>query len=473
MTSRARRPTPARQTVGMARAQHFGWFFGRGFGPQGWLRDDYLWGHRWDRPAMYQQSAKELERAGLDLLIIEDSLSPGPREQLDLRVRSALGAPKLDPLLLTPYLFAATEHLGIAPTVNAGVYPPYLAARQFATLQHLGDYRVGLNVVTDVKGSRHFGIPELAHDDAYDRAEEWMHVVRKLWHSWADGAVVEDTETWRYADGTKLDAFEHRGAYFSLDGPLNALPFDDRRGPSTTPGHTPGAGAATHAGDPVIVSPGGSGRGLQFAGHNSDVQLALAPLDVESVRAYRERIHAAARAEGRDPSSIRILFVFTPEIVASDDEASRLVRASAHPSDADLHEVIERQSIITETDLTGQSLDRPLDLSVFGQHVSQGSIGGLVGSHDPDTPLRELFRAKFRKGRITDGTGSVGTVGQVADFIERLGDDADNDGFIFNGDLHPATVHRVLDRLVPELRRRRILRTEFGGGGLRQNLFDF
>ncbi len=457
----------------MARAQHFGWFFGRGFGPQGWLRDDYLWGHRWDRPAMYQQSAKELERAGLDLLIIEDSLSPGPREQLDLRVRSSLGAPKLDPLLLTPYLFAATEHLGVAPTVNAGVYPPYLAARQFATLQHLGDYRVGLNVVTDVKGSRHFGIPELAHDDAYDRAEEWMHVVRRLWHSWADGAVVEDTETWRYADGTKLDAFEHRGTYFSLDGPLNALPFDDRHAASTTTDGSPGAGAATHAGDPVIVSPGGSGRGLQFAGHNSDVQLALAPLDVDSVRAYRERIHAAARAEGRDPASIRILFVFTPEIVASDDEAERLVRASAHPSDADLHEVIERQSIITETDLTGQNLDRPLDLSVFDQHVSQGSIGGLVGKHDPETPLRELFTAKFRKGRITDGTGTVGTVEQVADFIERLGDDALNDGFIFNGDLHPATVHRVLDRLVPELRRRRILRTEFGGGGLRHNLFDF
>lgn len=437
--------------------QHFGWFFGRGFGPQGWLRDDYLWGHRWDRPQLYQQSAKELEQAGLDLLIVEDSISPGPAEQLDLRVRSALGAPKLDPLLLTPYLFAATTHLGVAPTVNAGVYPPYLAARQFSTLQHLSDYRVGLNVVTDVKSSRHFGIPELDHDKAYDRAEEWMHVVRQLWHSWADGAIVEDTDTWRYADGSKLDAFQHRGEYFELDGPLNALPFDK-------PGNS---------GDPVIVSPGGSGRGLAFAGHNSDVQLALAPLDVESIRAYRAKIHAAAEAEGRDPASIRILFVFTPEIVSSDDEAERLVRASAHPSDADLHEVIERQSIITETDLTGQSLDAPLDLGVFGQHVSKGSIGGLVGKHDPETPLRELFIAKYRKGRITDGSGSVGTVTQVADFVERLGEEAGNDGFIFNGDLHPATVHRILDRLVPELRRRGILRSEFGGGGLRANLNDF
>ncbi|MGA1813777.1 LLM class flavin-dependent oxidoreductase [Frondihabitans sp. 4ASC-45] len=443
----------------MARMQHFGWFFGRGFGPQGWLRPDWHWNLRWDRPDLYQQSARELERAGLDLLIIEDSLSPGPREQLDLRVRGALGAPKLDPLQLTPYLFAATEHLGVAPTINAGVFPPYLAARQFATLQHLSDYRVGLNVVTDVKGSRHFGIPELAHDQSYDRAEEWMHVVRQLWHSWADGAIVEDTDTWRYADGSKLDAFEHRGEYFSLDGPLNAPPFD------------PAAGGGD--GDPVIVSPGGSGRGLEFAGRNSDVQLALAKLDVETVRAYRAKIHRAAEAEGRKATAIRILFVLTPEIVASEEEVDRIVAASAHPSDADLHEVIERQSIITETDLTGLDLDRPLDPAVFGQHVSTGSIGGLVGGADPATPLRELFVAKYRKGRISDGSGFVGTVEQVADFIERLGDDADNDGFIFNGDLHPVTVHRVLDRLVPELRKRRILRSSFGTSGLRGNLTDF
>ena len=35
------------------------------------------------------------------------------------------------------------------------------------------------------------------------------------------------------------------------------------------------------------------------------------------------------------------------------------------------------------------------------------------------------------------------------------------------------TVHRMLDELVPILRRRGILRTEFGDGGLRANLQDF
>ncbi|HWD62523.1 MAG TPA: LLM class flavin-dependent oxidoreductase, partial [Humibacter sp.] len=110
----------------MTRQQHFGWFFSRGFGPQGWGRPDWRWGYDWTKPDLYQQSVRELEQAGLDLVIMEDAISIGTPETLDLRVRSAYGGPKHDPLLLAPFLFQATSHIGIAPTVNAGITPPYL-----------------------------------------------------------------------------------------------------------------------------------------------------------------------------------------------------------------------------------------------------------------------------------------------------------------------------------------------------------
>lgn len=35
------------------------------------------------------------------------------------------------------------------------------------------------------------------------------------------------------------------------------------------------------------------------------------------------------------------------------------------------------------------------------------------------------------------------------------------------------TLHRMLDELVPILRRRGILRREYGDGGIRANLLDF
>ncbi|HWH25457.1 MAG TPA: LLM class flavin-dependent oxidoreductase [Pseudolysinimonas sp.] len=440
----------------MPRLQHFGYFFGRGFGPQAWGRPAYDWGYDWTRPQLYQQSIRELEQAGLDLLIMEDALSLGSEQTLDVRVRSAYGGPKHDPLLLAPYLFDVTQHIGIAPTINTGATPPYLAARQAATLQHLSNSRFGLNVVTDVGSARHFGAPPLPHDAAYDRADEWMRVVRQLWNSWGEGALVADTESGHFADASRIEVTHHSGTYFDgVTGPLNALPFGD--------------------GDPVVVSPGGSPRGLAFAGANSQVQLALAHLTVDSIRAYRQRVLEAAAAAGRSGADIKTLFVIKPEIVSSVEEAERVVAASTHPSDAELDFILLGQSSDAETDLTGLDLDKPLDPSVFGEHVSQGTIAGLRGGFDSfaDVTLRELVIAKARKRRVGDGDGMVGTVDEIADLFEALGDDAGNDGFIFSGDLHPTSIHRVLDELVPTLRRRGLLRREYGDGGLRGNLLDF
>lgn len=438
----------------MTRLQHFGWFLARGFGPHGWGHPYLDWDYRWTEPRLYQQAVRELEQAGFDLLIIEDAPSMGNASTIDLRIRQAFGGPKLDPLLLAPYLFAATEHLGIVPTANPAAYLPYTAARQFASLHHLSSSRLGLNVVTDTGSARHFGdAPPLGHDAAYDRAEEWLDGIRSLWRSWGDGALVADPARGLYADGSKLEAVRHRGEYFAFDGPLNAIPFPD--------------------GEPVIVSPGGSGRGLGFAGANSDVQLALAPLNAESIRAYRARIHAAAVERGRSPDDIQILFAVQPVIVSSAEEADRLVAASADPDEATLRQIAEKQSSDLETDLTALDLDRPLDLAVFGEHVSQGSINRLLGGEDPaTTPLRVLLGKLARLGRLSDRSGFVGTADEFADVIEELGEDADNDGLLLWGDLHPVTVHRLLDDLVPILRRRGILRREYGGGGIRGNLRD-
>jgi alkanesulfonate monooxygenase SsuD/methylene tetrahydromethanopterin reductase-like flavin-dependent oxidoreductase (luciferase family) len=369
-------------------------------------------------------------------------------------VRHAFGGPKHDPLLLAPYLFQATTHLGVIPTVNPAAVLPYTGARQFATLQHLSGHRLGLNVVTDTGSARHFGdAPQLGHDAAYDRAEEWLDGVRALWRSWGEGAVVADPVSGIYADGTRLDAVRHRGEYFAFDGPLNAVPFQH--------------------GEPVIASPGGSGRGLGFAGANSDIQLALAPMHEQSVREYRARIHAAAIERGRQPSDITILFAIQPTIVASAAEADRVVAAAADPDDAALRLIAQRQSSDLETDLTVLDLDAPLDTAIFGEHVSQGSIRRLTGDRDvATTPLRTHLASLARLGRISDRTGFVGTADEFADFIEELGEWG-NDGVLLWGDLHPVTIHRTLDELVPVLRRRGILRRERIDGGLHATLRAF
>lgn len=437
----------------MTTPQHFGWFLARGFGPQGWGYPSLDWDYDWTRPEIYQEAARTLEQAGFDLVIIEDAPSLGSPDTIDLRVRHAFGGPKHDPLLLAPYILQATSHLGVVPTVNPAAYLPYTAARQFATLQHLSGHRLGLNVVTDTGSARHFSAaPQLGHDAAYDRAEEWLAGIRALWRSWGDGALVRDRDTDVFADGSKLHTVQHRGAHFAFDGPLNAVPFTD--------------------GEPSIVSPGGSGRGLGFAGANSDVQLALAPLDEGSVRAYRAKIHGAAIAAGRSSSDIKILFAIQPVITSSAEEADRIVSASAHPDDAALVQIARKQSSDLETDLTALDLDRPLDTSIFGEHVSRGSIQRLIGDRGEDAPLRAHLTALAGTGRIADRSGFVGTAEEFADLIEELGDWG-NDGVLLWGDFHPVTLHRTLDELVPVLRRRGILRRDYVDGGLQANLRAF
>lgn len=437
----------------MSRLQHFGWFLARGFGPQGWGLPSLDWDYDWTRPDIYQEAARTLEQAGFDLVIIEDAPSLGSPSTIDLRVRHAFGGPKHDPLLLAPYLFQATRHLGVVPTVNPAAYLPYTAARQFATLQHLSGHRLGLNVVTDTGSARHFSADaQLGHDAAYDRAEEWLDGIRALWGSWQEGAIVEDRATEVFADGSKLHAVRHRGQHFAFDGPLNAVPFTD--------------------GAPAIVSPGGSGRGLGFAGAHSDVQLALAPLHEASVRAYRAKIHDAAIAAGRRPDDIKILFAIQPVITASAEEADRIVAASAHPDDEALRQIARKQSSDLETDLTALDLDRPLDPSFFGEHVSRGSIQRLLGDRGDDAPLRAHLTALARTGRLSDRSGFVGTAEEFADLVEELGEWG-NDGVLLWGDFHPVTLHRTLDELVPVLRRRGLLRRDHVDGGLQANLQAF
>lgn len=202
------------------------------------------------------------------------------------------------------------------------------------------------------------------------------------------------------------------------------------------------------------------------------MQLALAPLSASAVRDYRDRVVSSAALAGRSADSLRILFVLKPEIVSSPEEADRIVSASTHPSDDDLRTAAIAWSSDSETDLLALDLDAPIPAGTFGDHVSAGTIRGLVGD-TPDAPLRSLLERKARKGRVSAREGFVGTADEFADFIEELGADADNDGIIFSGDLHPAQVYRMFGDLVPVLRRRGLLRREYGAGGIRQNLFDF
>src|SRR5690606_23980746 len=97
---------------------------------------------------------------------------------------------------------------------------PYALARQLSTLDHLTEGRVAWNVVTSYLESEavNLGLTgRLPKELRYDRADEFLDVVYKLWeHSWDDDAVVYDRENDTFAQPDKVRSINHKGEFFSV-----------------------------------------------------------------------------------------------------------------------------------------------------------------------------------------------------------------------------------------------------------------
>jgi FMN-dependent oxidoreductase (nitrilotriacetate monooxygenase family) len=430
--------------------QHFGWFLGAGFGVQGWGDPTYGIGYDWKQPTIYQDAARLFEGGGLDLFIIEDGVAVPDTYggTAEVNLSNARFVPKHDPVPLVPYLLATTSKLGIVPTLSASFYEPFTAARLLATLQHFAGGRLGFNVVTSGSdlAAQNYGLDkQVEHDLRYDRADEWVDVVRKLWRSWDQDAVLEDTRNGVFADYTKVRPINHRGRFFQVRGPLNTVP------PSQ---------------EPVMVQAGASGRGRDFAGKNSDVVLALASTP-ERMREYRDSIREVAASHGRNPSDIKVLFVVNPIVTANAEETASVRTRRAQLTQAAIDEALQGVSYLSGVDFKTFDLDAPLP--ELTTNSNQGTLDNFLRSAPAGSTLREVLQARAKK----DGLAIIGSADEVADRLGEIAAIVGGDGFLFTGQVHPAHVHRTLDPLVPALRRRGLLRTELGDAGLRANLRDF
>ena len=53
----------------------------------------------------------------------------------------------------------------------------------------------------------------MSHADRYARGEEFMTVVKALWESWAEDAVIDDRNSGRYARADRIRPINHAGQY--------------------------------------------------------------------------------------------------------------------------------------------------------------------------------------------------------------------------------------------------------------------
>ncbi|HEY0291200.1 MAG TPA: dimethyl sulfone monooxygenase SfnG [Hansschlegelia sp.] len=80
-------------------------------------------------------------------------------------------------------LLAATEKLKVIAAILPGPWNPALAAKQIATINHLTNGRVAINLVSGwFRGEfTAIGEPWLDHDERYRRSEEFLRALRGIW----------------------------------------------------------------------------------------------------------------------------------------------------------------------------------------------------------------------------------------------------------------------------------------------------
>src|SRR6185295_10550558 len=148
---------------------------------------------------------------------------------------------------------AVTSRVGLIATASTTYTEPFNLARQFGSLDHISNGRVGWNIVTSwlATAARNFGgTGQVSHDDRYAQGEEFMTVIKGLWDSWAEDAVVDDRAGGRYAKADRIRPINHKGEHYQVAGPLN-LP-------------------RTPQGRPVLVQAGSSDVGRRFAARHAE-----------------------------------------------------------------------------------------------------------------------------------------------------------------------------------------------------------
>ncbi|MFF5010534.1 NtaA/DmoA family FMN-dependent monooxygenase [Streptomyces phaeochromogenes] len=432
-----------------------GWFLGSGFGIQPpwhgpWAGTN---GTDWMKPGFYVDLTTALERAGFDMLFIEDSsmVEDTYGGSMEATLKYGRMAPKNDPMPLIPLLTSASKHIGVVGTISTIQYPPFIAARLMTTLDHLTEGRAGVNVVTSVshRVAQNFGYDQhMAHADRYAMAEEWMDVVSALWESWDPDAVLMDQDEPRYVDHTKVRPIHHEGKHFKVRGPLNTIP-----GPQ---------------GRPVVAQAGNSVPGRELAARHADTMLALAE-DPAAMKALRQDMDERLIKHGRKPQDLKILFMALPTLGETDADAQEVfVRTDALRFTPEAIENRLWDMSYTSGgafDYSKYDLDGPVPQQL-GNGETTTAKARLKGTEN--MTLREMVTRQDRYGMKF--VGSPDTVAaQMGEAMEEAG----GDGFLIRGPMTRRYISEIADGLAPALRKRGLIRNGYTHPTFRENLLEF
>ncbi|CAN7343613.1 LLM class flavin-dependent oxidoreductase [Variovorax paradoxus] len=412
-----------------------------------------LWTHPRDHSLEYNTLehwtgiARTLERGLFDGLFIADIVGVYDvyQHNIDVTLRESIQLPVNDPLMLVSAMAAATRHLGFGVTVNLTYEQPYLLARRFSTLDHLTRGRIGWNIVTGYLDSaaRAMGLAEqIAHDERYERADEYLEVLYKLWEgSWEDAAVRRDKAARVFADPARVHKVRHDGRYHQVEGYHLAEPSPQRT--------------------PVLFQAGSSGRGQRFAARHAEC-VFISPPSKEAARQTVQALREQLVQAGRRPDDVKVFVGAAVVPGASAKEAQE--KYADYRRYASREAGLAHFSASTGIDYARYGLDEPIDYGKTNAIESATRTAEQQGW--TRRKLLDLFELGGRYPAI------VGDAAQVADELQSWIDETGADGFNLSRTVVPESYEDFVDLVVPELQDRGVYKTAYAEGSLRRKLFD-
>ena len=388
--------------------------------------------------------ARTAERGLFHAIFIADTL-PFPTRINPETLSYSARVVDFEPVTLLSALAVATSRIGLVGTLTTTYYEPYFVARQLASLDYLSKGRAGWNVVTSSNAAEAFNYSRREHPPhalRYERAREFVHIVKSLWDSWDDDAFLFDKEGGRFFDPQKMHVLDHASADFRVRGPLPV--------------------ARPPQGHPVIVQAGSSDAGRNAAADFADV-IFTAQADLPGAIAFYRDVRARTAAAGRNPDHLAILPGVTPVVAAT--------RSEAEDKYAELQDLIHPVAGVAMlsgaagADLSAYPIDGPLPEVPLteGDKTRQALL--VAHAWETGKSIRDLYRW------LAPGYNTVvGTPGDIADHFEAWFTSGAADGFNVRFSHLPGDLDDFVGLVVPELQRRGLYHAAYAGPTLRENL---
>ena len=356
----------------------------------------------------------------------------------------------LDTGITLSLMAGVTEKIGLIGTASTTYNTPYELARRFATLDHLSGGRAGWNSIAtqNPHTAQQFGTAEHPdHEERYERADEFIDVVLKLWDSWEEGALVGDKAKAVFGRADLVHEINHAGKYYTVKGPM---PFP-----------------RTPQGRPVIFQAGSSPLGREQASQFADCVFTAQHLKEDGVD-FRTDMRRRCMVTGRHPDSIKILPGMSVILGETEEKAwaRKKMLEEVLGFGPNLAKLARRIGMPVEA----LELDKPLPMDKL---ASESEFKGSIGFRRSILNLATKDGLTVRELSLRYGGGHqevVGTPEQVADIMQDWMEAGAADGFTLMVDMLPSGLDQIVELLVPELQRRGMFHRDYEHATLAANL---